>query len=577
LRADATFKAFVVKNVKPESAAAADAAAVERDEMLAELELSKSDPRTTTALTGESVRAEVNVIALAEQSTPVICTKTASDSIGEASEKDPVGAFKVEKTKLKQMGQKLDRLFDLNWATVPLYPRGVKNSLGVVSNGKIPFGGAWQETAAKNARDRNKAKAWYVDALNYMRHCPNVGVLNGCELPLEAGEIQKSYLLIVDFDVPEGTTYEGQVEAFEKHLGCKLPSTVADRSPRGGGRIFLWTNEDVACAIKLAIIDGVDYPIQAAIWPSVIGDKAYAWQEGRAPWERSLAEAPPALCTVIKQARVKVSPPLESFSSEYCDKWSIRRAINRFRALEDIHGQKHHSRMAAIAASLNDGVTPDYLVRIQEKHVCWADAHHADSSNESFTSQMDGIARGRLLKGIPLGVSHPRHIEQRDALRAMKREAERVEFLESGDFDLSDDQAAKASAPQPPEQRERVEKERQAKAEREAARENAERVRAEKAAPADAETEGGEKAEKAKTKADPIFEKYRIGHIGKKTVTPPRYLVKGHLNRGATSVWFGPPKGGKSGTITHLLRPYRCGDRLGWMQDQARSRCLFRL
>jgi hypothetical protein len=30
-------------------------------------------------------------------------------------------------------------------------------------------------------------------------------------------------------------------------------------------------------------------------------------------------------------------------------------------------------------------------------------------------------------------------------------------------------------------------------------------------------------------------------------VTPPRYLAKGHLNRGATSVWFGPPKSGKAG------------------------------
>lgn len=69
----------------------------------------------------------------------------------------------------------------------------------------------------------------------------------------------------------------------------------------------------------------------------------------------------------------------------------------------------------------------------------------------------------------------------------------------------------------------------------------------ERIAAQDAERAG----EKADAETDPLFSKYRIGDIRKKTVTPPRYLVKGHLNRGATSVWFGPPKGGKSGTITH--------------------------
>jgi hypothetical protein len=549
LRADATFKVFVVENVKPENAAA-DAAAVERDEMLAELELSKSDPRTTTAPTG-SVRAEVNVIALAEQSTPISCTKTASDSRGD-------GALEAEVQALRRISADIMRLVDCGWSLVPLYPLGAKNSAGVVSKGKSPFGHDWQLIACP---DPAKTKQWFMDALNYMQRCPNVGALNGCKLPLEAGDSKKTYLCIIDGDVkgPDGeivTTLAARRTEIEAEIGVKLPDTVEDESPSGGGHWFFWTDEDLGCSVKISFLTGWDYPIQAAVCPSVIGDKAYKWKPARSPWEKSLAKAPTELVALIKKGRAKVSPPIESFSSEYCDKWSIRRAINRFRALEDIHGQKHDSRMVAIATSLNEGVVPDYVVRIQEKHVCWADAHHADSSNEGFASQMEGIVRGRLLKGIPLGVSHPRYIAKRDALQAMEREAERAEFLESGEFNLSPEQIADASAPQPPEQRERIEKERQAKAEREAARENAERdaqserarAKAEKAKIDPGDEGEGEKAE-AKSSANPgggvDFRDARVKRAP--------YVMKGWLHRGETVQWFGPPGAGKSASLLSIM------------------------
>jgi hypothetical protein len=415
--------------------------------------------------------------------------------------------------------------------------------------------------------------------------CPGVGLLNGAEFTTRDG--RKARQLFVDPDVKDAagniiTTIEARlqelaaaIEEKRAEIGAApedpLPATVEGDSPSGGKLIVYLVPWDAfpeeGFGMKVALIPGVDIPIQSVVEPTARSGKEYRWRPSKAIYEREPAWAAQGLVALLKgAARKRAAAPLDGFDNKYCDKWSIRRAITRFKALEDIPGTRREARFNAIVASLNDGVTLAFVLRIEEKHVCWADEHHADPANESFEDHVGRVAAGRLKRGIPLGISHPRYIEKRAA-------AERAEFLKTEAFDLSEEQAAALEEAE----RIRAEKAEREKADpgrdsfakyiqldealrkRDAAEATYQRVvstgdgvataKAEYEK-AEAEYEGAKAAEKAEQPG--VNPGGGINFRDARVKRAP-YVMKGWLHRGETVQWFGPPGAGKSASLLSVM------------------------
>jgi hypothetical protein len=427
------------------------------------------------------------------------------------SKVDPLAIPEAEREAAKRMSKDMVDLCKLDWPLVILSPydpalvaraqlpdadRETKQR--AKASGKAPFGNDWQNKATSNWND---LKGWARDALDHFGRCPNIGALAGAYIPPRDGRLG-GYLLPVDIDVkgPDGkpvTTREARRADLETKIGAPLPETVSDDSPSGGGHEWFLSPNPLSVTQKIALIEGVDIPHQAAIAPSTRGCKAYVWRKGCAPWERAIAIAPPELLAFIIKQRERSAVDKATGRAKIAEGANIDSVANRARyrdwldkyAPEAVENEgKHKTAIGILQRGKDEGLSAVVAAAI------------AHDSAWNRTRCHPSYELDRLIQ-----MSETSDASRQNEVGSRSPEAVFV--------DLS------------PEQTEEMKKaEADRKAEQDAARKEAE---------------------------DPDLSKYGIGHGRALRVEPPRYLIKNWLNLGATSSWFGPPKSGKSATLVN--------------------------
>jgi hypothetical protein len=160
-----------------------------------------------------------------------------------AGKVDPTAISLEEWTRLDFLLVEVGFLCGIGLSPIPVYPNGVKDRKGKLRD-KSPFDKGFQLRAFS---DFEKTRAWFEEAIEYIGRCPRIGLLNSAAIAAR-GDRPVGRLIIIDKDVkgPDGkpvTTAAARHVDLESAIRVKLPVTVEDSSPSGGGHEFYWVSE----------------------------------------------------------------------------------------------------------------------------------------------------------------------------------------------------------------------------------------------------------------------------------------------------------------------------------------------
>ena len=389
-----------MENVNLEKAAA-EAAAVTLAEMIAELKPCEAGPQDANGPHVGNVRAEGNVIALAEQSTHVTYAKTASDSIGEAPIGRALATIDVEikrhthagfKSTLARLGMVLRdhelgaRKIDVHaldkrtlavlytlfgYSPITLHPYDpdfaahvaalgdtASNALkrDASSNGKKPIGFAWQE---RITNDPLRVYERFTEVVTDKPLDCNIGFANGTLLP------NGKRLYIPDLDTKAGkgaerATLAERRKQLEDKFGpvnetvVSRSATPPEKAPEPGGHLHMEGPADVPVTFR-KLMPGVDFPKQVVAPGSAIAGRRYEW--GIAPWDAERAQAPAAMVIALKLPSKgwdadEIDDDAEA--SEADVKWAIDYLKNR--APEAVEGEDKHNIMLGVVRTVGDRI-----------------------------------------------------------------------------------------------------------------------------------------------------------------------------------------------------------------------------